>query len=307
MKLIDLTNQKFSRLLVLKRVNSKWLCICDCGKEKLVGSQNLKTGGTKSCGCFNKDRIKQIPTNFNSRKYSPEIASARRAWKNKYSDGNLSFDHFYDLSKQNCFYCKSPPKQIFNSFTDKYSQESRKYGDFIYNGLDRVNSNLPHNIDNVVPSCYTCNRFKSNLSQQDFYSWAARIDKKDFQQHIIKERNLNKYQLSNLRKIWSDSYNKEIDFNFFISISQEDCFYCGLKPSNYSHYQYSDKYSHKARTTGMIFYSGLDRFTNKPIHQEDDVVPCCKICNFAKSNMNPYDFFCHIDKINETKNNIHVQ
>lgn len=305
MKLIDLTNKRFSRLLVLKRIKNKWLCKCDCGIEKLVSSENLKNG-TKSCGCYNKDRIKNISPNFNSRKYSPEIASARRAWKNKYSDGDLTFEDFYNFSKQNCYYCNSYPNQVFNYFTEKYSAKSKEQGNFIYNGLDRINSNLPHNKNNIVTSCYTCNRFKSNLSIEDFYNWISKIKEKQFKQHEQKEINLNSYQLSNLRKIWSDSYNKEIDFNFFISISQENCFYCDTPPSNYSHYQYSNKYSEKARKFGMIKYSGLDRFTNKEIHQIDDVVPCCKHCNFAKSNMIPKDFFNHIYKINENKqtNNI---
>lgn len=29
-----------------------WLCRCDCGTVKYVGSQSLRTGGTKSCGCL---------------------------------------------------------------------------------------------------------------------------------------------------------------------------------------------------------------------------------------------------------------
>jgi hypothetical protein len=61
----DLTNQRFSHLTAIKQApkptstKSKqlsvwWLCVCDCGKEKVVRSRELIAGETKSCGCKNK-------------------------------------------------------------------------------------------------------------------------------------------------------------------------------------------------------------------------------------------------------------
>ena len=53
----DLSGQKFGRLLVLSFVGrtntgiSKFLCRCDCGKEKVVSSGNMKSGSVYSCGC----------------------------------------------------------------------------------------------------------------------------------------------------------------------------------------------------------------------------------------------------------------
>lgn len=66
MKKIDLTGQRFGRLLVLKRVATSkdgqkvYLCRCDCGKEKEIKSGNLRSGHTLSCGCYNTDRIKEM-------------------------------------------------------------------------------------------------------------------------------------------------------------------------------------------------------------------------------------------------------
>ena len=54
----DLTGQKFGRLTVLHRQidNNKkavcWLCRCECGREVVVQSSNLKSGHTTSCGCY---------------------------------------------------------------------------------------------------------------------------------------------------------------------------------------------------------------------------------------------------------------
>lgn len=60
---IDLTNQRFGRLIAIEyNGNSKWKCKCDCGNEVLVETNNLRTGNTKSCGCYQKDRAHE--TNF---------------------------------------------------------------------------------------------------------------------------------------------------------------------------------------------------------------------------------------------------
>ena len=58
---IDITGQRFGRLLALERVgtdntrNSLWLCRCDCGVEVIVKSASLRSGNTRSCGCLRKE------------------------------------------------------------------------------------------------------------------------------------------------------------------------------------------------------------------------------------------------------------
>ena len=60
-KFIDLTGQKFNRLIVIKRVENsnhgkvRWLCQCSCGQQTIVKGNNLKNGHTRSCGCLNKE------------------------------------------------------------------------------------------------------------------------------------------------------------------------------------------------------------------------------------------------------------
>lgn len=55
-RFIDLTNQKFGRLTVIKRVDQKtpirWLCKCECGNLKEVYATHLRSGNTLSCGCL---------------------------------------------------------------------------------------------------------------------------------------------------------------------------------------------------------------------------------------------------------------
>ena len=55
MKRIELEDQRFGKLIVLKYIgNTKYLCRCDCGNTTEVLSQNLRKGYTKSCGCLKK-------------------------------------------------------------------------------------------------------------------------------------------------------------------------------------------------------------------------------------------------------------
>jgi hypothetical protein len=60
-KIVDLTDQRFGRLMVQSRAESdpcgspRWLCKCDCGTLKVVVVNNLRSGDTKSCGCLRKE------------------------------------------------------------------------------------------------------------------------------------------------------------------------------------------------------------------------------------------------------------
>lgn len=56
-KIIDITGQTFGRLTVLSlagRSNAEalWLCRCACGNTKEIRSYYLRSGTSKSCGCY---------------------------------------------------------------------------------------------------------------------------------------------------------------------------------------------------------------------------------------------------------------
>lgn len=61
-KLMDLTGQRFGRLIVLHREGSfgpqaGWLCRCDCGKKKRMRGLSLRRGLARSCGCFTTEAV----------------------------------------------------------------------------------------------------------------------------------------------------------------------------------------------------------------------------------------------------------
>src|SRR5450631_1787951 len=62
-RVIDRVGQRFSRLVVLERVeNDKhrlWRCLCDCGNTTVADTANLANGHTRSCGCLVKDKASE--------------------------------------------------------------------------------------------------------------------------------------------------------------------------------------------------------------------------------------------------------
>ena len=60
MTFLDITGQKFGKLLVVSRApnnergSATWNCLCDCGKNRLVETARLKDGKIWNCGCENK-------------------------------------------------------------------------------------------------------------------------------------------------------------------------------------------------------------------------------------------------------------
>ncbi len=67
----DLTGKRFDRWKVIRYNPEKskemgkpyWDCICDCGTEKCVCGENLKSRESKSCGCLHKEIVFKIGKN----------------------------------------------------------------------------------------------------------------------------------------------------------------------------------------------------------------------------------------------------
>lgn len=187
-QVIDITGNTYNRLTVIepvefitkisKKRKLRWLCECSCeNKTRIITtSGRLRSGETKSCGCLvrevsSKTIIKAYTTNI---RYHPRETSARSVYQN-YKDTDLTFEEFFELSQQNCFYCGRAPSNSANIAVKKSSNYFRENCIFIYNGLDRINSNLYHIKSNVVPCCSQCNSAKSNLSMSDFIFWITKL------------------------------------------------------------------------------------------------------------------------------------
>lgn len=80
----DLTGQVFGRLKVLEQIDdyvdsqghhfARWLCECSCENHNIVKvlQSHLKSYKIQSCGCYNKDRIKETQRKINKYDLSGE-------------------------------------------------------------------------------------------------------------------------------------------------------------------------------------------------------------------------------------------
>jgi hypothetical protein len=180
--IVDLTGRRFGRLLVRDFAgrnssgNAKWKCDCDCGNQPVIVGSNFsrrKGNGTKSCGCLKREIMKlhlgadavRLPHGVASRNavlscYRQKARHAGRVWA-------LSDEDFDRTAGGLCYYCGIPPSNETN--------HPNNNGNFIYNGIDRLNSELGYLLANVVSCCWTCNWMKRNLPPDKFLAHVKQI------------------------------------------------------------------------------------------------------------------------------------
>ena len=181
--LIDLTGQRFGRILVLRRgpnanykPHVRWYVRCDCGKESLVDGRNLRLTHTKSCGCLARERMAwsdrfmaAVP------RLTPEekrLSALRYLWqdqKHRAKDRKLRWtippDLYIKLCQKPCVYCGAPPSNCRTILEMK----------ILHSGLDRIDSARGYVAGNVAPCCFRCNAAKNVQSVADFIAWAKRL------------------------------------------------------------------------------------------------------------------------------------
>jgi len=96
----------------------------------------------------------------------------------------------------------------------------------------------------------------------------------------------------------------KIKYEDFKRISLSDCHYCGSEPSNrYNVYMSKNgnarKGSKEWMSKGWIKTNGIDRLDSSICYKMNNVVPCCRTCNFAKNDLTTKEFLAWIKKIYE--------
>ena len=98
----NLVGRRFERLVVTGgpvkrdgRQGAFWNCLCDCGKVASVpiGTAQLLSGGTKSCGCLMVDRVKASNTRHGMTK-SPEYIVWRQMWQRCVNPAHKSYQAY---------------------------------------------------------------------------------------------------------------------------------------------------------------------------------------------------------------------
>jgi hypothetical protein len=165
--------EKFTRLTVVsyshKDSNHRkwWNCVCDCGNLKVLHTGNLRSGNTKSCGCFAKDSAKNRALPNHGGVINHIILQYKRHAKQRGFEFELTKEFVSEIIFKPCFYCGVVGGNLKKT---KNFKEGLKH-----NGIDRIDSSLNYTIDNVVPCCGRCNIGKSNMKKDDFLDWVSRI------------------------------------------------------------------------------------------------------------------------------------
>lgn len=162
-----LSGKKFGRLTVIDKVGVHKndcpivSCKCECGKITNVIVSNLtrKSLATVSCGCYRYDKCQS--KNPWLTEYNAYIGNTVKR-RNYVFD--LTLDEFKSLCSDNCYYCGQIPSTKMD------------VGKGLKNGIDRIDSNKGHTMDNCVSCCWTCNRMKGNMTQQNFLEHISKIN-----------------------------------------------------------------------------------------------------------------------------------
>ena len=155
---LDHTGKRYGKLTALhplkKRSTSgqiRWRCLCDCGKENIVLSDNLKRGQVQSCGCNNigkNNHFYKHGLSYTNQYKRSRWLQDRATRKTRMDNATIHTVTSQELDRKleecggGCYYCGGP----FEHW-DHYQPLSK-------GGL--------HEIDNLLPSCAKCNLKKHN-------------------------------------------------------------------------------------------------------------------------------------------------
>ena len=160
--------QRYGMLLVVKKAEETgihfrniWTCKCDCGNEVNMRGSTLVRGST-SCGC--KQKLPRGVASFNVL-----LGSYIRSASKRNLAFELSKEYFEELTKGSCYYCGLSAKQSVSG------RVRRANGDYLYNGIDRLDNSKGYVEGNVVSCCGLCNKMKSGLIESEFLTHIRKI------------------------------------------------------------------------------------------------------------------------------------
>lgn len=172
-KLIYKQNDKSCKKGYKNRNVEKWLFKCNCGKEFYDIDLDIKRGKKFSCGCGERLNYKKAVAIVRL----PFGESSKRKIYDRYKrqagirglSFELNMEEFSILTKGDCYYCGLNPVLI--------SKPKDAHGEYIYNGIDRIDSDKGYSFKNCVSCCKYCNRAKSDQTLEEFNIWLNRIFK----------------------------------------------------------------------------------------------------------------------------------
>lgn len=163
---IVVTNQYYQ-----KSGNLKVDYVCDCGTHTIAKSYS-KVKIQKMCLKCRKTNSHRINT---ATSFNMVFREYVRSAKLRGLCFNLTKEQIFGLTQQSCFYCGAEPSNVM--------RPSAKGGSYVYNGIDRKDSNMGYIMENVVSCCKKCNNAKWDLSTADFLNHIKKVYSHNFVEH----------------------------------------------------------------------------------------------------------------------------
>ena len=131
-------------------------------------------------------------------------------------------------------------------------------------------------------------RERNRIRQRQYYRDNTELlvakQKEYYENNKDKVKEYRKRPLVRYKKYIRGAEERGLDFSLteqeFLSFWQKECYYCGAIPETI----------------------GIDRMRNEEGYSLDNVVACCKDCNFLKHNLTPEVFLDRIKKIYDYQN-----
>ena len=314
-RVIDLVGQRFGKLIVVAQDNafdgkgSRWICDCDCGaKGILVRRDMLIRGKTKSCGCYKQAYLESVFIDLSGQRFGKLTVRERFDKKGKtywLCDCDCGTTGVVASSSD----LKSGDKASCGCVRKLYIQEhdltGQRFGRLTVTGKSQrrsANGDIYYLCDcdcgntniEVVRSSLVAKDSHKQVScgcwvKEGHHSVSRYSDRKMAIAKIL----YTKLKIRNKKLGFDDEI---ITFTDFADLIEQPCAYCGLTESDSSKESHSYRTKQKETVSYHIDmdyvyrHNGIDRIDSTKGSTPNNVLPCCKYCNVAKSNDSQADF-----------------
>jgi len=137
-------------------------------------------------------------------------------------------------------------------------------------------------------NCQSCGCLSKERKVQNGIKATANLNKKNGFSHGVNVLYNHYKSKAKFRK-----YTFDLSHEQFLALIMGHCYYCNNAPNTTRNFTLSGE---------VIVYNGIDRVDNSQGYTTGNVVPCCRICNQAKSTMAVDDFFQWVMQIYKHNN-----